>query len=279
MPVRVVTDSTADLPLEVAAELGIVVVPLNVHFGDQAFQDGVDLSADEFYQRLVASPRLPTTSQPSVGAFLETYQPLQEGAEGIVSVHISAKLSGTCNSALQAREQLAGSPPIEVVDTQQASMGIGLVAMAAARAARAGAGFTDVVEEARRALQQVRVLFLVDTLEYLAKGGRIGKAAALLGSMLSIKPLLELREGEVHPLERVRTRARAVGRLSELVQETAPLQEIAVLHTTTPEEAQALESRLAPLAPEGGTMIGRLGSVVGTYAGPGLLGVGLRRAG
>ena len=275
MTVRVITDSTADLPPEMAAELGIEVVPLNVHFGTDTFRDGIDLSADEFYQRLVASPRPPTTSQPSVGAFLEVYQKALEEADSIVSVHISAKLSGTWNSAVQAREQLDDPSRVQVVDTGQASMGLGWVAVAAARAAQAGASLDDVAGVARSTAEQVQVLFLVDTLEYLQKGGRIGKAQAMFGSVLSIKPLLTIQEGEVHPLERVRTRAKGVARLVQLVQEAAPLQTMAVLYTTTEDEARALAERLRPCVPSGEVVVGRLGTVVGTYAGPGLLGVGM----
>ena len=274
MTVRVITDSTADLPPEVAAELGIEVVPLNVHFGTDTFRDGIDLSADEFYERLVASPRPPTTSQPSVGAFLEVYQKTLEEADGIVSVHISAKVSGTWNSSVQAREQLSDPSQVEVVDTGQASMGLGWVAVAAARAAQAGASLEEVAGVARSAAEQVRVLFLVDTLEYLQKGGRIGKAQAMFGSVLSIKPLLTIQDGEVHPLERVRTRGKGVARLVQMVQEAAPLQTLAVLYTTTEDEARALAERLRPCVPSGEVIVGRLGTVVGTYAGPGLLGVG-----
>ena len=274
MTVRVITDSTADLPSEMAAELGIEVVPLNVHFGTDTFRDGIDLSADEFYERLVASPRPPTTSQPSVGAFLEVYQKALEGADGVVSVHISAKVSGTWNSAVQAREQLSDSSKVTVVDTGQASMGLGWVAVAAARAAQAGASMDEVASLARSAAEQVRVLFLVDTLEYLQKGGRIGKAQAMFGSVLAIKPILTIQEGEVHPLERVRTRGKGVARLVQLVQEAAPLQSMAVLYTTTEDEARALAERLGPCVPSGQVIVGRLGTVVGTYAGPGLLGVG-----
>ena len=249
-------------------------MPLNVHFGTDTFRDGIDLSADEFYERLVASPRPPTTSQPSVGAFLEVYQKALEGADGVVSVHISAKVSGTWNSAVQAREQLSDSSKVTVVDTGQASMGLGWVAVAAARAAQAGASMDEVASLARSAAEQVRVLFLVDTLEYLQKGGRIGKAQAMFGSVLAIKPLLTIQEGEVHPLERVRTRGKGVARLVQLVQEAAPLQSMAVLYTTTEDEARALAERLSPCVPSGQVIVGRLGTVVGTYAGPGLLGVG-----
>ena len=269
MPVRVVTDSTADLPPEVAKAHGITVVPLNVQFGEESYRDGVDITPDQFYQRLVSSPRLPTTSQPSVGAFIEAYQGIAEGAEGIVSVHISGKLSGTCNSATQAQTELAETVPIEVVDTRQASLATGLVALAAARAAQAGGSFAEVAVEARRAAEEVSVLFMVDTLEYLQKGGRIGKAAAFLGGLLNVKPLLTIRDGEVHPLERARTRSRAVARLVELVRQAAPVRELAVMHSTTPEDAEELARRVAPLLSEGEVVMGGWAASSAPTRGPG----------
>jgi DegV family protein with EDD domain len=254
------------------------VVPLNVHFGEQTLRDGVDLSSEEFYRRLVASPKLPTTSQPSVGAFVEAYKELLPGAEAIVSVHISSKLSGTCNSALGAREEVKAVVPVEVVDTQQASLGLGLAALAAARAASAGAGLGRVLEETRRALGQVRFFGVLDTLEYLAKGGRIGKAQAYLGALLQIKPLLTVKDGEVAPLERVRTMARGMQRLVELTREAMPLQELMVIHSTAPDQAQELARQMAPCFPTGPIPVGRFGPVIGTHVGPGALGVALRRA-
>ena len=278
MTVRVVTDSTADLPPDLAAEHGITVVPLNLHFGQETYLDGIDITPDEFYQRLTSSPQLPTTSQPSVGAFMEVYEGLREGAEGIVSVHISAKLSGTCNSANQAKAELSETVAIEIVDTQLASLGVGLAALAAARAAQAGAGLAEVAAEARRAADETRVLFMVDTLEYLQKGGRIGKAAAFFGGLLNVKPLLTIHEGQVHPLERARTRSKAMDRLEQMLQAEAPIQQLAVMCTTTPDDANAVAQRNAWLVAPEQPIIGRLGAVVGTYAGPGLLGVALRKA-
>ena len=278
MTVRVVTDSTADLPPDLAAEHGITVVPLNLHFGQETYLDGIDITPDQFYQRLTSGAQLPTTSQPSVGAFMEVYEGLREGAEGIVSVHISAKLSGTCNSANQAKAELSETITVEVVDTELASLGLGLAALAAAKAAQSGAGLAEVAAEARRAADETSVLFMVDTLEYLQKGGRIGKAAAFFGGLLNVKPLLTIQDGQVHPLERARTRSKAMGRLEEMLQAEAPIQQLAVMYTTTPDDANALAQRGAPLVAPEQPIIGRLGAVVGTYAGPGLLGVALRKA-
>ena len=154
MPVKVVTDSTADLPPALAKELGITVVPLNVHFGTEVYRDGVEIFPDEFYRRLVSSPRLPTTSQPTVGDFLRSYQELSQDTDEILSVHISAKLSGTMNSAVQAREQFQGDSRIEIMDSLQGSLGLGMAAIAAGRAAQRGAGLDEVVEDTRRAIPQ-----------------------------------------------------------------------------------------------------------------------------
>ncbi|MFH1560297.1 MAG: DegV family protein [Chloroflexota bacterium] len=276
MAVKVVTDSTADLPPALAKELGITVVPLNVHFGTEVYRDGVEILPDEFYRRLATSARLPTTSQPTVGDFLRSYQELAETTDEIVSIHISAKLSGTLNSANQAREQYQGECRIEIVDSQQGSLGLGMVAIAANQAAQRGASVDEVVEAAQLAIPRVLFFGLVDTLECLEKGGRIGKAQAFIGSLLRIKPLLIVRDGECHPLGRARTRAKGIERLCELVQEHMPLEDLAVVYTTTPDDAQALAQRLRPFLPDGEVFLSQIGPVVGTYLGPGALGIALR---
>ena len=277
MTVKVITDSTADLPPALAEELGITVVPLNVHFGTEVYRDGVEITADEFYRRLVTASRLPTTSQPTPGDFLSAYDEMGQTTDEIISVHISAKLSGTMNSATQALEEYAGSSRIEIVDSMQGSMGLGVVAIAAAEAARRGGSLDDVVTETRAALPNVGFIGLVDTLEYLEKGGRIGKAQAFVGSLLRIKPLLTIRDGEAHPLERARTRAKGVDRMCELVQAEMPLKDLAVVYTTTPDEARALAQRLQSFLPQGEVILSQVGPVVGTYLGPGVLGVAFRK--
>ena len=276
MPVKVVTDSTADLPPALAKELGITVVPLNVHFGTEVYRDGVEIFPDEFYRRLVSSPRLPTTSQPTVGDFLRSYQELSQDTDEILSVHISAKLSGTMNSATQAREQFQGDCRIEIMDSLQGSLGLGMAAIAAGRAAQRGAGLDEVVEDTRRAIPQVRFFGLLDTLKYLEKGGRIGKAQAFAGSLLQIKPILTTKDGEVHPLERARSRAKGIERLYQLAQEHMPVDGLAVAYSTTPDDAQALAQRLKPLLPGGEVFVSQVGPVVGTYLGPGILAIALR---
>ena len=280
MAVKVVTDSTCDLSGDVAQGRGITVIPCNVHFGDQAYKDGIDLGPDEFYRRLASTPALPTTAQPSVNDFLEVYRPLIAQGDDVVSVHLSAKFSGTLNSAYQAREATgADAGRIRIVDSRMTSSGLGVLVMEAASLAGEGASLDQVVEEVEGALERTHCYFILDTLQYLQKGGRIGKASAFVGTLLNIKPILTIKDGEAHPLERVRTRERGVRRLGEIIRELAPVRRLCVTHSTTPEEAQALKEGLAGLAPEGEeVLMCRFGPVVGTYLGPGALGVGLLRA-
>ncbi|HXN58707.1 MAG TPA: DegV family protein, partial [Candidatus Angelobacter sp.] len=215
--VRIVTDSTADLTPEQQRTAGITVVPLNVHFGDEVFRDHVDLSTDEFFRRLKAAPQLPRTSQPSVGAFEEAYRSLRQGGDDIVSVHLSSKVSGTYNSALMAAQSV-GEGKIDVVDSLSTSMALGFMALEGAKLARAGRDRQSVTERLQSLVPKARVICVVDTLTYLERGGRIGKARALLGSLLNVKPILQLKDGEVVPLGRARGRPQALSRLVELLE-------------------------------------------------------------
>ena len=275
MAIKIVIDSTADMPSALVQEYGITVVPLNVHFGTEVFRDSIEISPDEFYKRLASSPKLPTTSQPTVGDFLEVYQELSNTTDEIVSIHVSDKLSGTLNSANQAKGQYTGKARIEIVDSEHVSMGLGMVAIAASKAAQGGASIEDVVKEAKQTISKVQFVGIVDTLEYLEKGGRIGKAQALVGSILRLKPLLTVKNGEVHPLEKIRTRSKGIDRLCDIVKEHAPLESLAVVYTTTPDDAAQLADRLRPLVPSGDIPISQVGPVVGTHAGPGVLGISL----
>ena len=278
MPVKVVTDSTSDLPPELAESLGITVVPLNIHFGSEVYKDGVDLSADAFYQRLTDGPVLPKTSQPSVGDFAEVYGRLGQEADAIVSVHISSRLSGTYNSAVQATQEASVTCRVEVVDTLRASMSVGITVMIAARAASDGASADEVASIAREADKRSECIFMLETLEYLEKGGRIGKAKALLGSLLRIKPMLRI-DGEVHELGKERSRRRGISRLQEIARSFSPIDELAVIHGTTPDDALAVAQNLSDLLPEGKEpIVARVGPVIGTYAGPGVVGIGLLRS-
>ena len=181
MAIRIVTDSTSDLPPALAEQLGVTVVPANVVIDDVTYRDGIDLTADEFYQRLVAGPRLPTTSQPSVGTFQAAYQEILEQGDEIVSIHVSGKLSGTVNSAEQAKASLGDSVPIEIVDSHSASIAVTLKVLGAIDAARQSSSHREVADEVRRDLSRTTAVFALDTLEYLQKGGRVGKGAGLRG--------------------------------------------------------------------------------------------------
>jgi len=271
MAVKIVTDSSADLPAELVQELGITVVPLYLRFGEEVYRDRVDISEDEFYQRLVRDPINPSTTQPTPQDFADVYQKFSKEADGIVSVHISGKLSGTCNSALQGKEVIEKGCPIEVVDSQTLTMGLGLISIVAATAARAGKGLPEVLAEARQAIPNIHLLGLLDTLEYLYRGGRIGKATQLLGSILNLKPLLGLQDGEVVPAGRARTRSKGMDRLLEFAKNAVDIEDLAVVYNTTPDEAQTLAERIGSIFAREKIRIARIGPMLGVHFGPGAL--------
>lgn len=271
MTVKIVTDSSADLPAELAKELGITVVPLYVRFGSQVYRDRIDITEDEFYQRLQHDPVHPSTTQPSPQDFINVYQKLAPEADGIVSIHISAKLSGTCNSAIQAKEMAGNGCPIEVIDSQTLTMCLGLISIAAAKAANAGASLSEVVNEVNRIIPTCHLLGLLDTLKYLALGGRIGKAKALLGSVLNVKPILTIKDGEVAPAGQARSRSKGTDRLFDFVRNASNIEELAIVYNTTPDEAQALADRVSSIFPREKITIARLGPMLGVHTGPGIL--------
>ena len=279
MTVKVVTDSTSDLPRELADRYGINVIPQKVIFGTEELRDGVDITGDEFYRRVSGSAVLPTTSQASPGEFRELYESIADGADGIVSVHVSAALSGTVDSARSGGEQADTGCGVEVIDSMQAGMGTGLVAIAAAKAAMNGGDLRQVVSVAEGAVGRSETYVLLDTLEYLQKGGRIGKARAMLATLLSIKPMIILREGIVDELGKERTHKKGVARLRRVTEDFAPLEELCVNYTTTPDEARAFAEELQQLLPDGTEpLLAQIGPAVGTYTGPAALGVSLLRA-
>jgi len=269
--VRIVTDSTADLTPEQQRAAGIIVVPLNVHFGDEVFRDHVDLSTDEFFRRLKASPQLPRTSQPSVGAFEEAYRSLRQGGDEIVSVHLSSKVSGTYNSALMAAQSV-GEGKIDVVDSLSTSMALGFIALEGAKLARAGRDRQAVADCLRGLVPKARVICVVDTLTYLERGGRIGKARALLGSLLNVKPILQLKDGEVVPLGRARGRPQALNRLVELLERDGKVSQLAIMHGAAQTDAEQLRERVASSYPGVDIQLTEIGAVLGTHTGPGVIG-------
>ena len=279
MTVKVVTDSTSDLPLDMATKLGITVVPVKVIFGTEELKDGTELSADQFYDRLVKDPNHPTTAAPSMGEMVEVYEQLGKKADGIVSIHLSSRLSATYDIAVRSSEQANTKCPIRVVDTYQVSMGLGMVVLAAVKAANEGADLKRVAEITQDAISRAQCIALFDTLEYLQKGGRIGKARALLGTILRIKPMIIVREGEVQPLGKVRTFSKGVARLKEVAREFAPFEGVSVPYSTIPDVAHDIAESLRDLLPRGKEpFVTRFGPGIGVHVGPGAVGIGLLRA-
>ena len=274
--IKIVTDSTAYLSEEAVRKHDIRVVPLYVHFGNEAFREGVDISDEEFYARLKAAPELPTTSQPSAGEFHEVFKELVDGGHEILTLTISSKLSGTWNSAMAAKD-MQPDANISVVDSLSTSVGLELMVKAAVEAVDAGGSLQEITDQIEEIKAKMRLLFVVDTLEYLAKGGRIGNARALLGTVLKVKPILSLQEGAIEPMEQVRSKRKAVARMVELVEdelaESCSMAKVAVMNALVEGEADDLghdlETRWTCATP----LVSNLGPVIGTHTGPGVLGV------
>ena len=273
--IKIVTDSTCDLPPEVFEQYGITVVPLRIHFGMEAFLDGVNITKGEFYQRLRTAPQLPTTSQPSAGEFCEAFRPLVEAGHEVVGILISSELSGTCASALTACELLPEAS-ISVIDSRSTSVGLGMMVREAARLAEAGADVAAIKARMEELASKMKLYFAVDTLEYLQKGGRIGGAKALLGTMLNIKPLLMVHDGRVEPLQQVRTRRKALQRMIELMAQemsSASLVHSSMIHAQAEDEAKALVAQVQDAIPCEDFFICELGPALGTHTGPGVVGI------
>jgi DegV family protein with EDD domain len=270
--IKLVTDSTAYLPQATVQKYDIRVVPLCVHFGKEAFKEGVEMSNETFYARLQNAADLPTTSQPSAGDFLEVFQAL--AGHEIIAVTISQKLSGTWSSAMAAARMLPEAQ-ITVIDSRSTSAGLQMMVEAAAQAIEAGASSEEVIALIEEIKAKMYLLFVVDTLEYLAKGGRIGNAKAFLGTLLKVKPILILEDGAIEPLEQVRSKRKAVSRMLELIEERldgqAPQAQVSVVQVPVEAEAVAQEivERLGCARP----VINELGPVIGTHTGPGVIGV------
>jgi len=271
--VRVVTDSSCDLPADVVAEHGIEVVPLTIRFGTEEFVDRVDLSPAQFWARCASSSALPETAAPAPGAFEEAFRrAAAAGADGVVCINLASKLSATSQSAQTAAQAVEGDVAVRVVDSTSVTLGLGMIVVAAARLAAGGGGLDEVVAEAENLAGRTRVHGALDTLEYLQRGGRIGKAQALLGSILSVKPIIEVRDGAVEPGPKLRTRSKALAYLAERVAAEPALENLAVLHGDAP-DVDAFLAMLDPHFPRQRIVVGDLGAVVGTHAGPRTIGV------
>ncbi|WP_059104659.1 DegV family protein [Shouchella shacheensis] len=272
--IKIVTDSTADLPKEVVDRLGITVIPLNVHFSNnEQYEDGVTLSPEEFYTKLKTAKEMPRTSQPSPLQFENLYKKLkQEGAEQILSIHLSSALSGTLQAATIAKEAVAEQIDVHVCDSKRASYAIGVIVAEIAEVAANGASYAACVERLEQMLEETQVYFLVDTLEYLQKNGRIGKASALFGSLLKVKPILSLnKEGEVYPHERVRGQKKAIERLISLLEEEygQAAVHVGAFHAENESLAKELMAQVEERFNVSSRIITTIGAVIGAHVGPG----------
>jgi DegV family protein with EDD domain len=274
--VAIVTDSTADLRPDELAAIGVTMVPLTVHFGDEHLRDWIDMTAEEFYPKLQAFDGLPTTSQPSPADFTKAYTTLAEqGVDEIVSIHLSAALSGTCESAILAAKT---SPvPVRVVNGRRASQGTALIVKAAAEARDGGADAAAIEARALEVVETSRLFFLVDTMEYLVKGGRAGKASGLAASLLNIKPVLQVNsDGIIEPFKKVRGRAQAIAALAEHVAEDSRARgrlRCTVIHACCPQDGQELQDAIDSAGADvEWTPQGEIGAVIGVYTGPRALG-------
>lgn len=266
-PFRVVTDSTADLPEEWRERYGIEVVPLKTLFGEESFRDGVDLTPDQFFERLKTVSKLPTTSAPSPGEFSEVYRRLADECEAVISIHIGSNLSATCEAARVGAQAVEGLR-VEVVDSRSVTMCVAFLCKVAAESKSLDAALAAVAER----IPRLRVLALLDTLRYIEMGGRISKLTYLLGSMLDMKAIMRLADGELGPAGRTRTRAKAIPELLALFEQDLPVESVAVMHGAAPEDAERLREQLPAELRGPQTPLRQIGSVLGTHTGPRALG-------
>ncbi|MBM3129944.1 MAG: DegV family protein [Chloroflexi bacterium] len=270
--VKILTDSLADIPAAIIKDLDITVVPCTVRFGAEEYIDRVTLFPTEFYHKLVASPILPTTAFPSSQMFEEAYRQLTDTTDRILAIHTIASLTGIFNASRLAAQNIQNAR-IELIDSEQVSMSLGWLVILAARAAKEGATLAQVKALVENAKTRVHIIAMLDTLEYAQRGGRLGKGAALVGSMLNVKPLVSAVHSEIVPVENVRTQKRALERLAEIVLASGPIQELAVIHADAAHLAQTLQKMLAKTFPNDQIVMSETGPVLGTHTGPGAVGI------
>jgi DegV family protein with EDD domain len=271
MTVKIVTDTLSDITGDLAAKLDVTLIPLYVRFGEEIYRDRVEITSEDFYRRLVNEPKLPSTTQPTPHDFAEVYKKLAEETDEILVVVVSSKLSGTFQSATQAKEMLKGKCRIEIVDSFTVAMAEGLIVISAAKMVKEGANLDKVADMARKAVSRSHLIAYFDTLKYLAKGGRIGKAKGLLGSVLSFKPILTVRDGEMAPLTRVRSLNAGLDYLYNVAASASKIEGLAVEHATTIGDADKLVERLGAIFPKENIYRSVISPVIGTYSGPNAL--------
>jgi DegV family protein with EDD domain len=277
MKVKIITDSTIDLNPDIIRSLEIEVVPIYVRLGAQVYRDGVDITKRELYQYLKSSSIQPATSQPNPEDFTSVYREYCDKTEGIVSIHVSSKISGTCNSAMIARKTLKSKCPIEIIDSKFNSAGLGLVVTAAARLAQAGATYLEVIQEANKAINQIRMFGMFETMKYLARSGRVNKTIALASGFLHVMPLLTFRDGEIVRAGLVRTISKGIDRIYDFIRGNLPVTELTIVHSAVESQALQLRHRLGDFIAEERISIAELGAGLGVHGGPGVLLAAIRR--
>ncbi len=276
--VRVVTDSTSDLPPAIAAELGITIVPVYVRFGNQTYLDGVDITPEQLYERMVKGPVHPATSSPAPGEFAEVYRRLSQETDEILCLTASSKVSAIFQAATTGKQSFEGKARIEVVDSQLTTVCLGLLAILAATEARGGKPLDELAAATRGAIRRSYGMALLDTARYVLKGGRLGRSGALLGALVRVKPILEIKDGWVRPSGVTRTRSMGMERLVQFVSRHLPLEAVAIAHGNVPDEAEQLAGRIRAISPGTPPIISSLGAAIGVHAGPGALMVALLEA-
>ena len=271
MAIKIVTDTGADLPADMLKALDIPAVPVYIYFGDKAYKDGIDIGPDELYQRLAEGPIHPTTTQPMPVDFANLYRELAKDYDEIISIHLSSKVSGTVNSALQGREMAGVKARIEVIDSFGVSMAVGLLSLSAARLVKSGADFDSTVAECRKMIEKIRLYGVLDTLKYLLAGGRITKSKAAIGSLLKVKPILTMKNGEIVQYGMERNYARGMVKLRDLVKQAGNIEEMAIVQSTVPDQAAELKKMIMEFLPEERIVMARLGAGLGVHGGPGTL--------
>lgn len=276
MNIAVVTDSTSDIPANIAKKNKITVVPLNLHVENKTYLDNIDISSDELYEMLPSSNVVPTTSAPSAGTFIEVYENLLKSYDQIISIHISSKLSLTHDSAVNAAKEINKKKKlVEVVNSETASMALGLTAMIVSDTInKKNIDIEQAKDLSKNLSKRSTFLGMVPSLKYLVRGGRIGKARGFVGSLLKFKPILTMQDGEAHPLVRVRSVEKGINKLKELAQENAPLEKISVLYTTEKDKAEEIAEDIKLFDKKIDPVIAQLGPVIGAHLGPNVLGLG-----
>lgn len=273
MTIAIITDSSSDIPTSLSDSLEISVIPCHVTINDIDYKDGVDLTGDEFFTLLKTCSAFPHTSQPSIAEFKTIYENHLNLGHDIISIHVSSKLSGTVNSAMQARALLGEPPNIRIIDSKLASLALGLVVLQASRMVKASLEIDTVHDAVVSACQRSQCFLALDTLEYLHRGGRIGKAQAFLGGVLNVKPILKLLDGEVEPVERPRSIDRAIKRISSLVDEVSPVSDVGIIYSTNLNNVEMLRESLSHVDTPQDILVARFGATLGTYVGPESIGV------